>query len=610
MLVRDIRLCLLGTPTFFVDKTQIKFEPRIAFECFAHILVAGEQGISRVQLANFMWSHLKEEKSRTTQLRQALTDIRRQLREHNLTDLVELDGSILRVAQNVQIDFTELKVQSQLSMDQIELLLQPLAKGWVSSHPKREDLWQVYRDQAADILAQAFEHRYRNNNRKNQLAKLSSDAWLTLLRRAVSLYPTNQRIHSILVWELKQLDCGAQVEEIFLKFSDEWMDRFGGEKSPSIEKWAPPLQVTNPDADRKGLWHLFTQRPFKVVTQLVLGFSVIALVSLYALANSSVEPVELTDYFQREISTPSGKFRFFNLATNQSLQSLRTFSDGSVMCLSEHPFMFEIDSNLELKRVGSYKPEIVDKLMGSKVLYREKSGATATFMSGGKKYLIEPTEALPILCCFSIRRDGSLLFLRSSNDIDRSRHRLCLLKDGKETLLDNNFESVRISVPTFLTDRIIYAKYSRGTPDKWRYTSFTYDTLTNKTEVLNVPPVVGKMSDETLVCMPEVTTENEGNYYTRWDGTVKLYPVNQPPVQLNYKGQTRFYGCWSIGDVILLAIYDNPFNPGYVALDRNGKIVPEISTILREAKNIIPTSRGAALFLRQQNRYMLLESAQ
>jgi hypothetical protein len=85
--------------------------------------------------------------------------------------------------------------------------------------------------------------------------------------------------------------------------------------------------------------------------------------------------------------------------------------------------------------------------------------------------------------------------------------------------------------------------------------------------------------------------------------------VNQPPVQLNYKGQTRFYGCWSIGDVILLAIYDNPFNPGYVALDRNGKIVPEISTILREAKNIIPTSRGAALFLRQQNRYMLLESA-
>jgi hypothetical protein len=251
-----------------------------------------------------MWSHLKEEKSRTTQLRQALTDIRRQLREHNLTDLVELDGSILRVAQNVQIDFTELKVQSQLSMDQIELLLQPLAKGWVSSHPKREDLWQVYRDQAADILAQAFEHRYRNNNRKNQLAKLSSDAWLTLLRRAVSLYPTNQRIHSILVWELKQLDCGAQVEEIFLKFSDEWMDRFGGEKSPSIEKWAPPLQVTNPDADRKGLWHLFTQRPFKVVTQLVLGFSVIALVSLYALANSSVEPVELTDYFQREISTP------------------------------------------------------------------------------------------------------------------------------------------------------------------------------------------------------------------------------------------------------------------------------------------------------------------
>jgi hypothetical protein len=47
-----------------------------------------------------------------------------------------------------------------------------------------------------------------------------------------------------------------------------------------------------------------------------------------------------------------------------------------------------------------------------------------------------------------------------------------------------------------------------------------------------------------------------------------------------------------------------------VALDRNGKVVPEITMILREAKNIIPTSRGAALFLRQQNRYMLLESAQ
>jgi hypothetical protein len=127
--------------------------------------------------------------------------------------------------------------------------------------------------------------------------------------------------------------------------------------------------------------------------------------------------------------------------------------------------------------------------------------------------------------------------------------------------------------------------------------------------VLNVPPVVGKIADDTLVCMPEITTENEGNYYTRWDGTVKLCPVGKPPVPLQYKGQTRFFGCWSLGDIIILAIYDNPFNEGFVAVDRNGNEVPELSKILKDADNVFTTTRGVALFMKQPNRYMLLESA-
>ena len=608
MIVRDIRLCLLGTPTFQVDRQQVKIEPRLAFECLSHIIVAGDIGISRVQLAKKMWGHLKDEKGRSTQLRQSLSDLRRQLRELNISEAFELDGPLLRCSSLIKVDFLEFQFRTDMTILELELLLQPLVKGWEPSQPRRDDLWQESRDQVAEILAKVFDAKYQHQGKFKGLLKQSEEEWFANLKRAASLYPTNRRLQSMLVWELKRLYFDVQVEEAVYRFGNEWIDRFGGE-IPKIDQWNPLVAKRGDDIEPMEVLIPIVRKSKGIIAPIAIVTLVLVALGVNSLLSPKVEPLEIIQSARREVKTKSGNFGLIEFSTNLPIRSIRTFSDGSVICYGNHPYFFANNSRNLLEHNGTIRTDLGEKLGAYEVLCEEVAGAQATLSLGGKKYVIKPSDKLPILGTFTLRPDGSLIYLRSSDDADRSWHRLCMFAGGEERVLDNGMGPVRVSVPTFVTNRVIYAKYSQGTPDKWRYTSFTYDTLTNKTEVLDVPPVVGKMSDETLVCMPEVTTENEGNYYTRWDGTVKLYPVNRPPVQLTYKGQTQFYGCWSIGDVILLAIYDNPFNPGYVALDRNGKIVPEISTILREAKNIIPTSRGAALFLRQQNRYMLLESA-
>jgi len=608
MFVRDIRLCLLGIPSFQVDGQQVKIEPRLAFECLSHIIVAGDIGISRIQLAKKMWGHLKDEKGRSTQLRQSLSDLRRQLRELNISEAFELDGPLLRCSNLIKVDFLEFQFRTDITTAELELLLQPLAKGWEPSQPRRDDLWQESRDQVAEILAKLFEAKYQHQGKFKDLMKQSEEGWFANLKRAASLYPTNRRLQSMLVWELKRLNFDVQVEEAVYRFENEWIDRFGGE-IPKIDQWNPLVAKGGDDIEPIEALIPTVHKLKGIVAPIALVTVALAILGVKSLVRPRVEPMQIIQSTQNEIKTQLGSFRVAEFNTNLAVRSIQTFSDGSILCSGEHPFYFEVKDGNFQKHVGTQRNDLVEKFGSNEVLSEGKSGSEAMISSGVKKYVIKPTEKFPVFGNFTFRPDGSLIYVRSSDDVDRSWHRLCLFKGGEERVLDNGLGPVRVSVPTFVTNRVIYAKYSQGTPDKWRYTSFTYDTLTNKTEVLNVPPVVGKMADDTLVCMPEITTENEGNYYTRWDGTVKLCPVGKPPVPLQYKGQTRFFGCWSLGDIIILAIYDNPFNEGFVAVDRNGNEVPELSKILKDADNVFTTTRGVALFMKQPNRYMLLESA-
>ena len=118
----SIRLQIIGIPCLYVDGQETRIEPKIAFQVLAKIILSGESGITRSEIAKALWGHLETSNARQ-QLRLAIHNIRQELLRLNLPECLNLDGEHLRCEKNVAVDLLELKSRTKWNIKQVEQIL-------------------------------------------------------------------------------------------------------------------------------------------------------------------------------------------------------------------------------------------------------------------------------------------------------------------------------------------------------------------------------------------------------------------------------------------------------------------------------------------------------
>ncbi len=144
------------------------------------------------------------------------------------------------------------------------------------------------------------------------------------------------------------------------------------------------------------------------------------------------------------------------------------------------------------------------------------------FEGSHRSVTLKGNDQYPRVFGLEILNSKSILFERICGNPSADMRHVCLYRDGLEAPIDSGLGNVRISYLTARQGNTLYAKYSYGKADGWRYHAFAYNFDNGFVTKLGCPAVVGVSSSGELATLPEVTDVKNGDFNTHWNNRVVL----------------------------------------------------------------------------------------
>lgn len=535
--MKPIALHLLGNPRLLVAGNDVEIRPRAAFEVLAALILAGEHGITREAVVGRFWSHMEPKEARAS-LRIALHKLRLELSRIAIADQFDLSGETLRFTGRAVVDLhADL---DSISQEELTAMLKPLANGWDTEH------WLTERDGFGEALAKAFARR----DMSGQMPELS---------RAIRAYPTTTRLYVILAAHLQSQGRDAELNELVITFEDRWVDRFGTGDIPDVkrllmERTAPP----EPSSTRRA-------RTWQVTV--AAAFLLAAYLAISAWFGTKAEAAPAGDTPRLSI-VKSWQTEFRGQTFRVDQLHLHDDSNGRVQLksrLRSGEFALLLQNRADAWDVildpdQSTVVESSDKFMvdrdGQFTVRYTGSGQSASLVGPGGEHILKGTPTTPKVWPTKFLADGSLLFARKGEDPLGYPLRFYVLREGRETEITLPGVDAQTTAITWMTDQGLYAKYSLGSADGWRYHPFVYDLINGTTTPLPHGPVVGTFSNGDLITRPletTVTKTKDGiDHDTHDDGTVVVESPSGQTRKIDLEGKTTFPWVFTLGDLLIL----------------------------------------------------------
>ena len=515
-----IELKLFGKPCLLIDGLEVNPGRPAVFEILAKTIVAGDAGISRAELAKWMWPDLDSAKSRAN-LRVNLASLRIELGRLGLGSVVVTDGDLLRTQGTIDVDLHTFLSKPIHSVNELRMGTSPVAKAWDA------DRWQVQRDLVAVHLVSGF-HTLGS--------KLPEDEHLALLKESVRAHPTSIPLTTMFVDANKRQQLLDAANQAVIDFENAWIDRFGTADLPNISLSPIPAPVETPrTADLPNI----SLGPIPALVEtprtaegrgIATAIAVIALlgiiaagIAIYLLLSRRTDPgpqkprlqLSLVQSYTKTVDGVRFKVRKFKVdhpwaymlgfhALNQT--DLRVESSEAL------PVLLTLSDEI--------RPTPSDEIRNDHGItigpWDEFRGVS---VRGAINRQFKPLPGYPYLDPH-ILNDGSLLLSRHCEHPYVDHYRLTHFYAGAERLIAPTGPLPQITAFNVFTSTTVYGKYSYGRQEGWRYHAFRYDIQSHKFEDLSIPPVVGILDDHTLVCQPEVTTVINDDYDTHPSGEV------------------------------------------------------------------------------------------
>lgn len=534
----QIELHLIGRPRLVLEGKEAEVRPPMVFQLLAVILTSGAEGITRPEAASRLWGHLEPSDARAS-LRLAIHKLREELRRLQIDDAFDLGNGHLRTTGHATIDLDAVAAEPPRDLDAIERLLLPVAEGWDPEH------WLAQRDAFGEVIAGAFE-ALPNGTDEKRLVKL--------LTKATSIYPTTTRLVIILAAHLQSQGRDAELNELLIAFEDRWVDRFGTGDIPDVKRLLIE-RASPPDATSSR----------KVRTwQVTLAAAVLLCAYLLVIAgfgSKDQEPPKLSIVKSWQTEFRGQTFRVDQLHLHDDsngrvdLKS-RLRSGEFALVLQNRSDSWDVILDPKRATVGEADDKFMVDRDGAFTARYTGTGESASLVGPGGELILRGTPTTPKVWPTKFLADGSLLFARKGEDPAGHPLKFFLLRDGRETEVALPGVNAKTLAITFMSDRHLYAKYSLGSSDGWRYHSFVYDLISGTSKPLACGPVVAMFSNGDLITRPletTVTRTKDGiDHDTHDDGTVVVEDAHGRAHTIKLEDEAKFPWVFTLGDLLIL----------------------------------------------------------
>jgi hypothetical protein len=506
----DLDLQLLGTPEIKVNGQNVTVSPSATFELLCLIIVSGKSGISRKEASQRLWSHL-EPKNALALLRINLM----KLRHHDaVAGLLDVGTQQLKVLPhvNVSVDINRTVAPTEV---QLSDFIQPVATPWNREH------WQPETDLYASKLA-------------SWLETMGDDVAIQTVQAAHSSFPDNYRLATHLVRRLRGAERFTEANEVVIRFEDAWVERFGVAEIPTISiSGKPDSQTISEILPPSSLPHQTHSKPShsesiliataendslldvskpKTITHLVPAVCLFAAVVAVAFALARAEGLDSPPKLAiADVATESG-FEIRNIQIEGA--DPKDFSPS--MSLGQRPMLQYRNQFCELEKSGKITPFqrltwMPADANGTTTMEISPDSSLLKISTSSISYSIQPVKDFPYFDGPMVVTDGCVIFNRLCGHPFRDHRKICYWKNGAAIPIRISTPEPQNAVVTCKTSRGVYGKYSMGKSDGWKYHSFYFDFQSQKTQVLDIPPVIAELGDSVLV-RPEITDVVRGDY--------------------------------------------------------------------------------------------------
>jgi DNA-binding SARP family transcriptional activator len=480
--VLQIELTLFGKPKLYINGEDVTPDRPTVFEVLCKVILSGEAGISRTEIATLMWPDLPISKARSN-LRVNLANLRSELKSLGIADQFHLDDDVLRAKNAIKVDVKTILSKSSLLPSDLKHSTQPLAKGF------DPDRWQREADLVVAHLASSFQ---------NFRGAAPNDEMLSLLKAAVRSHPTSTQLTTSLLEALRLRNQVDQATQAIINFENAWINRFGVADLPTLSLDIPLPPVPEP-AKPKRIFYTIPIICAIVLATVIFGpkqpapvgyFPSLLVVGQKMESGFNVRKIEVSGTDPKNISP------FVNLDQQPLLTDGSTFY--SVM-KSGYIKPFHNPTWLPKAQKSGVDVEISPDLTKLRVAIR------------GTERIITAITEYPYFETPKILADGSIVFSRVCGHTFRDHRKLCIWKDGQESQIHLTSPEPQNPVVICTADDGFYGKYSLGKKDSWAYHSFFFDIHSRKAKSLDIPIAVGIVGD-CLLTRPETTELIRGDY--------------------------------------------------------------------------------------------------
>ena len=503
-------LQLLGTPKLKVSGQTVTVSPPATFELVCLIIVSGESGISRKTAAMHLWSHL-EPKYAQAQLRYNLM----KLRDHvALTGFFDLETNHLRVLPQVNVA-VDIHRATTPRATELPNFIQLLATPWKREH------WQHEADTYAAKLA-------------GWLELLGDEVPLHSVQLAHLCFPDSFPLANHLVKRLQRSERLTEANEVVIRFEDAWVERFGVVDIPTISiigkgdhqtvlealpASVPISQLHSQPNDNQlkslaGDKRRATMIAFgpKLILFFVPIFCLVVVVAAIGYTLNLGRGAEKRPKLTLVDTTLASGFhvRKFNVEGAYPKEFSALVSPDGQPLLQFQNQLCQIKFNGEVFPKASVK-WIPNSALGATSIELTPENSQLRISTTNKTYIIGPTTDFPAFDGPMVVGEGSIVFSRLCGHSFRDHRKLSYWKNGTENPIHISTPEPQNAVVTCTTPQGLYGKYSMGKSDGWKYHSFFFDFQSQKTQLINSPPVVAEFGGSVLV-RPERTDLINGDY--------------------------------------------------------------------------------------------------
>jgi hypothetical protein len=506
----NLELRLLGTPQIEINGEYSSVSPPAAFELLCLIIFSGEAGISRKAASLRLWSHL-EPKNAMAQLRFNLM----KLRDHDVfASILNLDTNHLMVVPqvNISVDINRATAPSAIELPNF---IQPICSLWNKEH------WQDVTDMYATKLAGWIE-------------ELGDEVAIHSVQEAHLCFPDSFLLATQLVGRLQYSRRLTEATEVVIRFEDAWVERFGVADIPSILiSGKPDSQIasevsptsilqhqTHPEPPRAGstftaevesksLFGVSQPLAILLLVSIACLFSTVVAVG-FALNRTKVKESQLK-LAVAEVKQESG-FEISKIRVEGA--DPRDFSP--LARVSQYPIIQFRDQLFQVEHSGRISPLYTAQwiplhLLGTTKMEVSLDSSLLKISTPSDSYTIHPTKHFPFFDGTMVVGDGCVVYNRLCGHPFRDHRKLCYWKNGTEIPIHLSTPEPQNAVVTCRTARGFFGKYSMGKSDGWKYHAFYFDFQSQKTQMLDTPPVIAELGDSVLV-RPERTDVVNGDY--------------------------------------------------------------------------------------------------